>query len=460
MVRQLRAGKYQRVMLTHITRFFCLSLLLAVANPLVAQEPLYLEDAVATALNNSFQKQIADQDLFIAQNNNDWGTAGRYPTVTAGVNTQNGFTNSVNPANVVLPEFSQLSSAGAGNVDATWVLFNGGRVKTTKRQLELLEQQGEIGVSRVVEQVVSQVSQAYYLVLIQGEQLDVLEEILSLSADRIEYQEVRQEFGQAGSFDLLQAQDALLVDSTNFIRQMNAYNNAVRNLNIAMGVEDINKDYNYQTPLEFAPSNYDLAALQQQLLGNNKDLQDLQMARELALVNTELQRASWFPSVSLSTGVSYNASVTYINAINPFTMEEFGTNPGSNFNYYLNLSVNYTLFNGGVRKRNVENAQVQELQSQYRIEDLRRTLRGQVENQLVAYNEQRALLELTNAQIETARQNMALAEERFKGGLISSFDYRSVQLSYINASQARLNNYYNMKLAEISLLQVVGALVQ
>lgn len=447
-------------MLTHITRLFCLGLLFSGPLGLHSQTPLSLEEAVATALNNSFQKQIAEKDLFIAQNNNHWGTAGRYPTVTANINSQNGYTNSQNPANVVLPESTQLSTGGTGNLDATWVLYNGGRVKVNKKQLELLEQQTEIGLNRTIEQVVSQVSQAYYLVLIQGEQLDVLEEILALSADRVNYQKVRQEFGQAGSFDLLQAQDAYLVDSTNLIRQMNAYNNAVRNLNIAMGEEEINQDYDYQTPLEFAPTTYELDDLELQLLGNNKDLQELQMARELALVNTELQQTNWFPSISVSTGMTYNASLTYINAVNPFTMEEFGTNPGSSFNAYVNLGINYTIFNGGVRQRNIENAQVQELQAQYRIEDLRRTLKGQVESQLVAYNEQKALLELTNAQIQTAQQNMDLAEERFKGGLISSFDYRAVQLSYINASQARLNNYYNMKLAEINLLQLVGAIAQ
>jgi outer membrane protein TolC len=66
---------------------------------------------------------------------------------------------------------------------------------------------------------------------------------------------------------------------------------------------------------------------------------------------------------------------------------------------------------------------------------------------------------ITESLVENARRNLEIGEERFRGGLINSFDYRTIQLSYINASQSQLNAYFNLKNTEIELMRLVGALV-
>jgi outer membrane protein len=67
---------------------------------------------------------------------------------------------------------------------------------------------------------------------------------------------------------------------------------------------------------------------------------------------------------------------------------------------------------------------------------------------------------LSNSLVENARRNIEIAEERFRGGLISFFDYRSIQLSYLNATQTRLNALFNLKTTETELLRLSGGLLR
>jgi len=91
---------------------------------------------------------------------------------------------------------------------------------------------------------------------------------------------------------------------------------------------------------------------------------------------------------------------------------------------------------------------------------LKRTLSNQLQNALANYNNQLRLVNLTANLINNAKENLTIGEERFKGGLITSFDYRNIQLSFVNASQARLNAIFNLKNTEVELMRLTGDLIK
>ena len=61
-------------------------------------------------------------------------------------------------------------------------------------------------------------------------------------------------------------------------------------------------------------------------------------------------------------------------------------------------------------------------------------------------------------QLENASRNLEIAKDRFENGLISSFDYRTIQLGYLNASQSRLEARFNLINSQIALLNLTGGL--
>ena len=348
-----------------------------------------------------------------------------------------------------LLEQSALNTGITPSVDATWTIFDGKKVKITKQQFEEIQNQGNTGVSLAIENTVQAIVLAYNQVLIQQEQLTTLNEVLILSRDRIEYQEIKKEFGQAGKFDLLQTQDAYLNDSTNILIQENNLATAFRNLNLAMGQDNLANTYNLIDGLNYEVKKYQLADLEQSLYTTNQNLQNLMIARKLANINTQFQESFKKPTISLGSGLSYDlvgTNGTQLIAFGeqpPFETDNKGTN--KTFNFYFNVQANYNLFDGGQKNRNIENAKVDELIAQLNINELKRTLSSQLQNALANYNNELKLVTLTENLIENAKENLIIGEERFKGGLINSFDYRSIQLAFVNASQARLNAIFNLK---------------
>ena len=65
---------------------------------------------------------------------------------------------------------------------------------------------------------------------------------------------------------------------------------------------------------------------------------------------------------------------------------------------------------------------------------------------------------MSEQQLDNASKNLDIAKDRFENGLISSFDYRTIQLGYLSASQARLEARFNLINSQISILNLTGGL--
>ena len=424
-------------------------------------QELSMAEAIRVGLANSYQIQIADNNVEIARNENDPGFAGAYPDVNATFDVNNGYTNLNQPASF-LQELSTASTGIVPGVNLNWILYDGGRVRLTRQQLEELQVRSEGDLKIAVENTIERIILAYYAVLLREEQLEVLEEVLELSRDRIEYEEVKREFGQASTFDILQTRDAYLNDSTTYITELTNYENAIHNLNRAMGLPELNREYLLTDTLTFDLPVYELGTLRANMLANNNQLNTLYVDRELAQINTRLRESERLPQVNLGAGATYNWSQNLFGTgtFADGNDRDLGGIRNQTINGFLNFGASYNIFNGGARRINIQNARIQELNAQLGIQQLELELNNQLANTYAAYLNERELVRVTTDRVENARRNLEIAEERFRGGLINSFDYRTIQLNYINASQARLQAIFNLKLTETELRRLVGDLVR
>ncbi|MCB0599164.1 MAG: TolC family protein [Lewinellaceae bacterium] len=437
-----------------------LALFLLNAN-IFAQQELSLSQAIETGLQNNYQIQISEARADITANSNDWGVAGRYPTINLTLNSNNSYRDLSNPGSV-LRTSNTINTGLAPGVEANWTIFNGYRVRYTKEQLEVQEQLSGGDIRIAVENTIQGVIQAYYNALVQQEQLDVVQEVLELSRDRVEYQELRKEFGQASTFDILQTQDAYLNDSTSYILQGNTFQTAIRNLNLSMGVDDLNTPYRLTDTLTYDVADYQLENLQERMQASNNQLQNQFVNRDLAALNTRIQESTLYPTVQVRSGLTYDVALSTGEQQFSFEMEprKLPKVGAKTFTGFINFAATYPIFDAGVRRKRIENAKTEELIAQHSISDLKRSLNNQLANTLATYNTQKRLVEVTTALAANARRNLEIAEERFRGGLINSFDYRTIQVSYINASQQRLTALFNLKNTETELIRLIGGLVR
>ena len=93
------------------------------------------------------------------------------------------------------------------------------------------------------------------------------------------------------------------------------------------------------------------------------------------------------------------------------------------------------------------------------VSNQKRNLSIQIQNAIANYNHQIELINLTESLLTNARRNIEIAEERFRAAQITSFDYRTIQLSYINANLSKLNSIFNLKMAEMEIDRLTGDLV-
>lgn len=445
------------------TTLLCL-LLLSLCTSVSAQEGLSLSEAIQKGLANNFQIRIAQANAAVAQNNNSDALTSKAPVVTVGVSPGISYQNNSNPASIV-SKSSTFSYNVTPQASLSWTIFNGGRVEMNKERFNQLQQLSEAQLQLQVETSVANIINAYNDAVVQQKRIDVLDRILGLSRDRIAYQEVRKEFGQGGTFDELQAKDAFLSDSSNLVIQEANYAVALRTLLQLMGENDLDQSLTLTTALEIGGTAPEFAELESKLLAANPQLRTLRLNERLANTNTRLIETEYKPSINLTAGVNYDISVATgsqtfdFGGDQPIREQDLPGIASRTLAGQLGVGVNYTLFDGGSRSVRAQTARLEEITSRLTTESTEQQLRSNLGNILTRYNNQLGIIDITEQLIDNAERNITIAEERFKGGTINSFDYRAIQLSLVNAEFQLLNAQLNLKNTETELLRLTGQIV-
>lgn len=69
-------------------------------------------------------------------------------------------------------------------------------------------------------------------------------------------------------------------------------------------------------------------------------------------------------------------------------------------------------------------------------------------------------MNLTGDQLSLAKRNLEMSEERFKLGQITSLDYRSIQVQYLNVAFARVNAMFDLINTKTEIDWLVGVFKQ
>lgn len=407
-----------------------------------AQEsPLPVSAALEKALENNYGIIISKSQTDIAELNNNWGTAGRYPTVGFDATTSNNL------------EFINNSYANrlSGGIGMNWTLFDGYRVNITKDRLEKLEGLAKGRTAVVVENTIQDVILGYYNVLLQQEQLEVLEQVMGLSRDRYEYEQMRRDLGSSLTYNVLQAKNVYLEDSASYITQQVVVRNAIRNLNFVLG-EESSARWTFTESFEPDTSDYKLGDLLDKLLGNNQTLQNQYVNLLISKEDTRLRESERYPSVRLSTGVDNSWSRISNEGMDAITNE--------NVTPYANISLSYDIYTGGTRKQAIEVARINEEIARTEIEEMEHSLTNVLFNEYDLYNVRKTLLNVAIENLDAAELNLKIAEEKFRTGAINSFNYRDIQLIYLNAALQRLRAVYNLIDSSTNLTRLIGGFVE
>ncbi len=403
---------------------------------------LGLSAAIQKTLENNYGIIISNSDADIAAINNHWGNAGGYPSVGFDLSSVNNYEIS-NRENA-------LTNRLSGSIGLQWVLFDGFRVRSTKEQLSRLEDLALGNSAVVVESAIEDVIMAYYAVLLEQQRLKVLETAMKLSRDRYDYELARKELGGSVTYNVLQAQNVYLSDKAEFISQEAALRQAIRNLNFIMG-EEPGMQWTLTESFAAPEKEYQTAVLLDKMESSNSVLKNQYINLMLQKSKLKISQSERYPTLSMSAGVDD----TYIR-VNP---EKSDPSASGSFNTYGNLTLSYNLFTGGNRKRAIEVAQINREIAEIEIQQMTHNLTNQLFSVYDQYEVNKLLLEVARESLEAAELNMQIAEDKYRSGVINSFNYRDIQLIYINAALTKLRAIYNLIGTNTSLTRLTGGFI-
>ena len=434
-----------------MNKIFCI--LLFIPFYLSGQDSLSLGEAIQIGLKKNYDILLSAKNIEINTLFNNWGEAGRLPQVNANINQNNTLSDQRNNPASFLPYMIQSNDV-SGNLALSWTIFNGFGIKANKNRLEQLQFQSENTATLAIENTIHGIILAYYQAKMQFEQYSLLENILQLTKEKYQQQLLRSELGVGVKFDLLQYEGNLYTDSANSVLQDLAYKNAVRNLNLLMG-EEIERKWYLSSEIKPQLDKSDLSALKKEMLSNNTNIKNQYINLALTQQDITLAKSAFFPVISFNAGTNYSYGT-----LKSDDVPQFQSVQTNNLNYYGNFTLNFRLYDGGKVKRGIKALEIQQEVNQLETDQLTQNLIFELTNVFELYQTRLQLFELNKKAFLVAKDNLNIAKLKEKSGLITSFNFRDIEMVYLSSGVNLFQSSYDLLESNATLLKMTGKIIK
>ena len=419
-----------------------LSFLLSGINLYSQSKTLSLSEAIEKTLNNNYGILISEITIEQAATSNTSGNAGGLPTIGFDASSQNSY------------RFSDDNTTWLNNLSAdlgfSWKIFDGFKVRATKEKLQFLEELSSGQSAVVIENSIQNLIDNYYYILLIQENMKVLEKLKQLSKDRYNYEQARFELGGSVSVNVLLAKNLWLDDQASYLQQEIAIKDAMRTLNFIMAEKD-NPYWTLTEEFKFEEKEFIVSNMIDRMLAHNQVLKNQYINQSLKEQDRKIKESDLLPDLYLSGGISNNYSRSKTSGSD--------ASSSNTFYPYGNLSLSYDIFTGGVRNTAIKvaelNEKIEQVQADEMIHNLSNSVLGIYDNYLL----KKELLLIAEENLEVAEMNLSISEEKFKNGSITSFEYRDIQLIFLNAAQNRLSAIYDLIDIETELTRLTGGFI-
>jgi len=428
-------------------------ILLLFPNLVFAQNELSLMDAIELAMWQNYEIQISAKKQKINEINNNWGNAGALPRINLSAKKEEALSDqSNNPASFIQEKLRSESISGNGNV--SWTLFNGFAIRANKEKLNNLEKISNNNATLTIENTIQGIILQYYNCILQKERLKLLQKVVNLAKNRLEYEKEKYTIGTSSKIDLLQIENAMLTDSSNIILQKLNYTNAIKNLNLTLG-SDIETNWVFIDKIDTKIKLFNYEDLKASTLANNTNIKNQYYNIELSKQDIKLAMAPFYPVISINSGASYNESTYDIGEL-ANTMD----NTGKSINYFANFSINFRIFDGGKLYQNIRSLKIQKEINNLQLEKAKKEVLYQLSLTNNKYNSLITTYNLNQKAFKIAETNYKLATDKENIGVINSFMLRDIEIAYINSGINAQQAAYNLMESKIALLKITGGIIQ
>jgi outer membrane protein len=431
-------------------KYIILAISLTFLSQIQAQKVLSTQEAISLALENNYGIKIANNTVEIADNNANILNSGFLPTITSNSgatynldNTEAVFSNG-NVTNLNGAESSRFNAS----VNLNYTLFDGLGRRYNYKRLKEQKQLTELEARETIENTMLQLFTVYYNVAQLSQNIEAVEQTLTISKDRLTRAAYQFDYGQSTKLGVLNAQVDINNDSINYINIRQQLKSAKRDLNVILG-NSVANTFEVDTLINFV-LNLNKEDLLNKVKANNVAL--LQVEKNLIINEYDIKswKSDYLPTLGLTGTYGWNK-----NNNNAASFLETSTNTGLSGG--LNLSWN--LFDGGGTLTRVKNAKISLENQKLQKEQIVINIERDFENAWDDYQNKLTIFNVQEQNIITSKNNFDRTQEKFKLGQASSIEFREAQLNLLNTELSRNQAKYDAKLAELFVLQLSGELL-
>lgn len=423
--------------------------LLLLSSPIVqAQNVLTLEDAVKIALENNYEIKIANNNLRIDKTNVALGNAGMLPKVTASVTDNNAIQNlsQTRADGTVLTRDNAKNSSLNYGVGLDWTVFDGFKMFAKFDQLKELQKLSESQLKLAILTKISALNSTYFDLVQQQQQLAALDTTIVISNQRLALAQNRFTIGKASKLEVLNAQVDLNTDTVTLLKQKELYANTKVLLNQILARDTKNEFkviavINVDSQLKLT----ELTALAEK---QNPQVASQIINKRISELQLKQIKANRYPTLKVTTGYTFVDTRSDLG----FTTQS----SARGLNYGFGVSLN--LFDGFVQNRNEKLAKIEIENAAIVIQQQKLALTTQLATAFQTYSTNLELIALEEKNQAIAKQNLTITLDKFRIGTITTLEFRTAQLNYINAKVRFSDAQFQAKLSEIALKELAGNL--
>ena len=304
---------------------------------------------------------------------------------------------------------------------------------------------------QVRQNLVFQVTQAYYEVLKAQELVEVDEQILDRSRENRERIEAYVEAGIQIEADIATAQVREANSELTLLNDQNQLDIALASLPRIMGLnpaarihvietkEPKNKVKTVDISLDEA-INHAIKARSEFML-NKSSIKQTEYALRLAKLNR-------FPRLNAQYNHDFNLDDYFDDT------EDLG-----HLRYWrFAATLDFPIFDGGITKRRVDELKLQLDRTQEDLEDLKRSVTLEVQQAYLNLIRAAKAVEISDAQVRDARLSLNVIRERFIQELAILIELLDAQTEFAKALTSQVRIFYDYQIAQASLQKVLGDL--
>ena len=423
-------------------------LLLLCSIQMNAQELLTLQDAVKIALENNYEIKIATNNLSIDKTNVASGNAGMLPKVTANVTDNNAIQNlsQTRADGTVLTLDNANNSSLNYGVGLDWTVFDGFKMFAKYDQLKELQKLGESQLKLAILTKISSLNTTYFDLVQQQQQLSALDTTIVISKQRLTLAQNRFIIGKASKLEVLNAQVDMNTDAVALLRQKELYANTKVLLNQILA-RDAKNDFKVQPEIT-VDSQLKLPELIALAEKQNPQLESQIITKRISELQLKQIKAARYPTLKVTSGYTFVDTRSDLG----FTTQS----SARGLNYGFGASLN--LFDGFAQNRNEKVAKIAIENATIVINQQNLALKTELTTSFQTYLTNLELITLEEKNETIAKQNLTITLDKFRIGTITTLEFRTAQLNYINAKVRFSDAQFQAKLSEIALKELAGNL--